>query len=71
MALKENFEAPYATVMTVRDKIKPGKSSQSMVRPGGIEPPAFGTGIRRSIRLSYERIIIKTQVPRSHPCWSK
>ncbi len=28
-----------------------------MVRSGGFEPPAFGTGNRCSVRLSYERIM--------------
>lgn len=26
------------------------------MRPGGLEPPTYGSGSRRSIRLSYERI---------------
>lgn len=27
-----------------------------MVRPGGFEPPTYGSGSRRSVRLSYGRI---------------
>lgn len=30
-----------------------------VVRLGGFEPPAFGTGIQRSIHLSYKRIYRK------------
>ena len=26
-----------------------------LVRPGGLEPPTFGTGIQRSVQLNYGR----------------
>ncbi len=32
--------------------------SAYLVRPKGIEPPAFGTGIQRSIQLSYGRMSV-------------
>ena len=28
-----------------------------IVRPGGLEPPTFGTGIQRSVQLNYGRKI--------------
>jgi hypothetical protein len=39
-------------------KRDPSKSSVRMVRPEGLEPPAYWFEASRSIRLSYGRIVL-------------
>jgi hypothetical protein len=42
---------------------KPLTSSKKRMRPGGVEPPTFGSVVQRSIQLSYGRVVDETATP--------
>ena len=54
-------DPPLAASCTISYKIKRAVSFQMLllVRPGGFEPLAFGVGVQRSIKLSYDRTFMK------------